>query len=395
MMYSFKHNKIPNEVNLPKNVRLVSNPNDVKTFFYLPWNIYHHNPYWAPPFWTEFNHFFYKKNPFWDHAEAVLFIVYDGDQPVGRIAAFIDHLYCEHVGKKVGFFGFFECINNYKLAKVLLQTVESWLASKGMTMMQGPINGRVDNGCGFLYEGFNISQSLLSSYSPPYYISFAEQYNMRKAKDLFSYYVDLKKPLPETLSEKAEQCLESDIHIRRFNRLRTNKELDWWIDFFLKTFSDHWGFVPVSPKEVRLRFGVKQMRWIVDPGLFFIAEQNGTPVAYLWGTPEYNQILKQMNGRLTFFGFLSFLLRKKTIDKGILHLIGISKNLRHHQVASCLNYLALIEMKKRGFKGAEVGWIDADNKIAHKTISLTGARIFKKYRVFEKEITGQNIKRGL
>ena len=74
-------------------------------------------------------------------------------------------------------------------------------------MMQGPINGRIDNGCGFLYEGFNFPPSILSIYSPKYYIKFAEKYNMKKVRDQIAYNIDLTKPLPEKLESKASRSV--------------------------------------------------------------------------------------------------------------------------------------------------------------------------------------------
>lgn len=391
--YSFQNTSNDNHFTPQDNIILVTNRKDFKTFFKIPWNIYRNNTQWAQPLWNEFNNFFQMKNPFWNHAEAALFITYKDNKPVGRIASIIDHLYCKHVGKKIGYFGFFECINDYEQAKSLLKTAENWLATKGIEEMQGPIDGRVDKGCGLLYKGFQHQQSLLSSYSPPYYVSFMENYNMKKKKDLISYSIDLTKPLPEILRKKAEKCMQSPIKIRHFNRLQSNKELDWWINLFLKTFTEHWGFVPVSAEEVKSRFGIKQMRWIVDPRLFLIAEINNEPVAYLWATPDYNQLLKKMNGNLTFLRFLTFLSKKNQINRGILHLIGIDKKIRHHHLASCLNYQVLTEMRKRGYRNAEVGWIEEDNAIAHQTISLTGAKISKKYRVFQKKL-GQTESNG-
>jgi len=101
---------------------------------------------------------------------------------VGRVAVIIDYRYCETVGEKVGFFGFFECIQDYNIFSALLDVSQRWLASKGLSVMRGPINGRVDVGCGFLYTGFDSPPSLLSSYSPPYYISFAEKFGIKRTK---------------------------------------------------------------------------------------------------------------------------------------------------------------------------------------------------------------------
>jgi ribosomal protein S18 acetylase RimI-like enzyme len=154
----------------------------------------------------------------------------------------------------------------------------------------------------------------------------------------------------------------------------------------LETFSEHWGFVPVSSEEVKTRFGVKHLRWFVDPELFLIAEWNGAPVAYLWATPEYNQVFQKMQGRLGPIELLRFLLAQRTINAGKLHFIGIKKEARHHHIGSLLNYEVLVEMKNRGYTSAEVGWFDEQNVIAHATIAITGATVYKKHRVFEKDL---------
>lgn len=367
-------------------LEIVTTEKDLHRFYNIPWSIYANDKKWIAPLWIETKEFFGLKNPFWNHADARLFILYKNKKIVGRVAAIIDHLYCKENNNKIGFFGFFECLDKFQYAEALLQSAQNWLESQGMDVMQGPIDGRIDNGCGFLYEGYNVIPSLLSSYSPAYYLSFAEKFNLTKSRDQIVYAIDLTKPFPEKLKEKANQCIESGVTIRPFNRLRTNKEMKWWIDLFLDTFKDHWGFVPVSKEEVKSRFGVKQLRWIVDPKLFLIAEINDSPIAYIWCTPDYNQIFKDMNGKLNSIQMMKFLLKRKQIKKGIMHFIGIQKDVRNKNIGCCLNYLTLVEMKKRGYTSAEVGWIDEKNNVAHQTIAITGATVYKKYRVFEKNI---------
>ena len=118
----------------------------------------------------------------------------------------------------------------------------------------------------------------------------------------------------------------------------------------------------------------------------FIAEYKGTPIAYLWSTPDYNQIFKNLNGRLGPSQLLKILLTKKRINIGKLHIIGIKKEFRNKDIGSYLNYASLVEMKRRGYIGAEVGVIDEQNAIAHSAIAKTGAKLFKKFRIFEKII---------
>ena len=130
---------------------------------------------------------------------------------------------------------------------------------------------------------------------------------------------------------------------------------------------------------------MKQLRWFVDSKLFLIAEFKGSPVAYIWSTPDYNQIFQKMNGRLGPYQLLQFLFMKNRINKGKLPLIGIKKEFRNQNIGSYLNYETLVEMKKRGYNGAEVGWIDEGNAAARTTIDITGAKLYKKFRVFDKK----------
>ena len=364
----------------------INNKHDFQLFYHVAFEVYKENRFWVAPFWSEMKGFFHKKNPFWSHAETRLFIARRNDKIIGRIAAVIDWAYCETIRETIGYFGFFECIEDFECTHALFHEVEQWLLSKQMKRMQGPIDGRIDVGCGFLLMGFDSRPSLLSTYTPKYYTTYAEELGLKKAKDLLLYTIDLTKSIPKGLEEKAQDSIASGIHVRLFNRLSTAKELRWWVNLFLETFSDHWGYVPVSPEEVKTRFGIKQLRWFVDSKLFLIAESRGVPVAYLWATPDYNQIFQKMKGKLGPVEMLRYFMSKHAISSGKLHLIGIKKEFRNHHIGSLLNYKVLVEMKNRGYTRAEVGWIDEQNAIAHTTIALTGATVFKKHRVYEKNL---------
>jgi len=367
-------------------ITVVTTHNEFKDFFKAPWIIYKDDKYWVPPFWVELRDFFKRKNLLWTHAETRLFVAYRNNCIVGRIAAFVDNKLCETAGKKFGFFGFFECIKDFDVASALLEVVEEWLISKNISLMLGPINGRIDIGCGFLYQGFNTSPCILSSYSPEYYLDFAKEFGMKKTREQLIYHIDLTKPIPKSLENIAKGCEAKGIKIRRFNRLKTGKETKWWINQFLDTFTEHWGYIPVSYDEVKKRFGVRQLRWIVEPSLFLIAEVDDRPIAFLWSTPDYNQIFKKMNGKLGVINILRFYLGKRKINYGILQIISIKKEFRNLGIGSLLNYYTILEMAKRGYTDAECSWIDEKNIASQIIIKKTGATLYKKFLVFEKII---------
>jgi ribosomal protein S18 acetylase RimI-like enzyme len=368
-------------------ISVVTNLKDFKDFFNVHWLVYKDDEHWVPPIWQEVRDFFKSKNPFWTHGKAQLFVAYKDNVPVGRIAAIIDYSFTKSVNENIGYFGFFECIKDFDIALLLYDASQEWLKSKGMSVIQGPINGRIDIGCGFLYEGFGSTPFIFSSYSPKYYIDFVEKYGMEKSRDQLVYYLDLEPAIPQYLKNASEKCEAKNIKIRGFDRLHTKKEMDWWVKLMMETFSHHWGYVNVSEEEVRTRFGVKQARWIVDSGLFLVAENaDGKPIAFKWSTPDYNQALKKLNGNLGFLGILKFFWYKRKINKGRFNFVGIEKEYRGQSIGSCMNYYTMLEMKKRGYPGAECGWIDEKNIASQRTIEKTGAKPYKKYRVHKKTI---------
>jgi predicted GNAT family acetyltransferase len=367
-------------------ISVVTNMKQFKDFFKVSWIVYKDDDAWVPPLWVEYKEFFRLKNPFWNHAETCLFVAYKKTEPVGRIGGFIDEKYIESTGKKIGFFGFFECIKDEKMSFNLLEAARKWLISKDIDIMMGPFNGRVDVGCGILYKGFDSDPYIYGTYSPKYYINLLENYKMKKCKDLVSYYLDINQPVPDSIKKSTERCLANGFKIRRFNRLRANNEKKWWIKLIMDIFSHHWGYVNVSEEEVRNRFGIKELRWIVDTGLFLVVTKDKEPVAFKWSLPDYNQVFKGLNGRIGLIGGLKFLINKNKINRGKFNFVGVKKEYRGQGIASLMNYYVISEMKKRGYKTAEIGWIDEDNINERKATEKIGAKLYKIYRVYDKKI---------
>jgi hypothetical protein len=358
-----------------------------KEFYKFPFKLYSKKENWVAPFWDEIRDFFKTDQLFWSHAQCQLFIAYRNNEIVGRIAVTIDHSLSGKEKTTIGFFGFFESINDYTVAKGLLDTAQNWLKQQGMKQMQGPVNGRVDVGSGFVIKGYKTLPYLLGHYSKPYYVDFMEQYTLKKDRDLVSYHIDLTKDIPDTVQQAARRCEEKGISIRRFKRFHYTSEMKWWISMLMEEFADHWGYTSSSEQEVKERFGIKQLRFIVDTRLFLIAEQNGQPIGFRWSLPDYNQLFKDMNGTLGFLGMIKVLLtRRKKISRGRFIIMGIQKKYRGMGIGTMMNYHTLIEMKKRGYKSAEYGWIDEKNIASCKAGEKIGGELYKIYRIYKMDL---------
>src|SRR5215207_1666774 len=91
----------------------VATKQDREAFLRLPWRLYKDDPAWIPNLlMLQRETFDRKKNPFFDHGDAQLFLARRDGVPVGRITAQINYAHNERHHESTGFFGFFESEDN-------------------------------------------------------------------------------------------------------------------------------------------------------------------------------------------------------------------------------------------------------------------------------------------
>ncbi len=173
---------------------------DWMDFLKLPFRIYKGNPYWVPPLLSEVKETLDKeKNPFWKHARKEIFLARRDGETVGRIVAIVDENHIKFHKEKTGFFGFFECINDFEVAKSLWDSAKRWLRINNMTLMRGPVNPSTNDECAFLLEGFDKPPTVMMPYTQPYYLELAERYGFKKAKDLYALIKKVEDGIPERI----------------------------------------------------------------------------------------------------------------------------------------------------------------------------------------------------
>src|SRR3954464_12118197 len=154
-------------------------------FIRLPWSIYRNSPQWVPPLVFERKQFLSrKKNPFFEHGDAELFIAWRGRKPVGRISAQVDRDFNEHQGHDWGLFGFFECEDDHEAARGLIGAAEAWLRERDRSKFVGPFDFTMNDEAGVLIDGFERKPMIKQPWQHPYYQDLLEAQGMTKAGDL-------------------------------------------------------------------------------------------------------------------------------------------------------------------------------------------------------------------
>lgn len=365
----------------------VENASLLNAFIDLPWQIYQDAPNWVPPLKKELRKLLTpNKHPFWEFSERILLLARRGSEPVGRLAGIIDCNYNRYHHAHTGIWGFFECRNDRDAAQALFSEVESWLASKGMNRVVGPFNPSTNYEVGMLIQGFEHKATFMMPYNPPYYPWLLESRGYRKEKDLLSFVVGKDWQLTEWIQKLADRLKRSgNFTVRPADKSRFTEELLLIKEVYEDCWSDNWGFVPMTDGEFE-EMG-RNLRLILDYDLVFIIEYKGRPVGIAVIVPDINPLLQRFNGKFGLLGVAKYLMYKKEVEglRGLL--FGVRKEYRKLGVPFlALEYLYHALKERPHYRYLELGWNLEDNEEINELEHECGARLFKKYRVFGKNL---------
>lgn len=354
-------------------------------FIKLPFFLYKDNPYWVPPLISERKDLLSEKNPFFEHAEAKLFLAIREGNPVGRIAAIIDRNYIDFHKEKIGFFGFFEAIKDYEVAERLYSQVRDWLKERGMESMLGPMNPSTNDECGFLLEGFDSSPMIMMPYTYKYYLDYAERFGLKKARDLFAYYRYTKDPPPEKLFRILEKMKKNKrVTVRPVNLKNLKEDAPLIKIIYNATLIHNLGFVPFTDKEFDLM--VKRLKPLAIADFVPLVFVDGKIAGLGLGIPDYNQVLKRLNGKFGFIEILKFLWYSRKIKEVRLMVLGVKPEYRRTGINALLYWEIFKAAEKRGYRGGELSWASEDNYLINRAIERWGGELYKKYRLYQTKI---------
>ncbi len=368
------------------NIKVVESKKDLKKFLKFPWKVYRDNSYWVPPLMKEIKNLVDpEKHPFWRHAKRELFLAERNGEVVGRIAAIVDQNHNNFHQEKTGFFGFFECIEDYSVAEALLNTAKRWCQMEKMDIFRGPVNPSMNEECAFLLEGFDKSPTIMMSYTQPYYLEFMERYGFRKAKDLYALLKKIEDGIPKRIEKVVERIKKKTrVKVRSFDMKNYKRDIQFIKDIYNSAWEKNWGFVPMTDDEMDLT--AENIKQIAIPELVLFAEIKGKPVGVSVTVPDFNQVLKKLNGKLGLIGILKFLYYKRKIDGVRSILGGVKKEYRNSGIIAVLSYETEKNIIKLGYKWCELGWNLEDNDLINQFDMAIGGKICKKYRIYEMEI---------
>jgi len=355
-------------------------------FIKMQWSLYTDYPNWVPPLLLDRRMILdTKKNPFYQHARIQLFLAYKNNEIVGRIAALVNDNHNSFHNENIGFFGFFESINDQKVATALIEKAKEWLSEQGVNAIRGPMNPSTNDDIGILVEGFDKPPAIMMPYNPEYYDELIRGTGLEKVKDIYSYYVHRDQVFSGKLPRVMEKLKQREtFKIRQLNMKDLKGELKKVKEVYHNAWSKNWGFVPMT--EAEFDHLAETFKQIVDPRVVLFAEKDEKTIGFGLSIPDINQILiHNKKGRL-IPGVIRLLLNKKKINFIRIILLGVIHEYQRGSAGAILFYETAVRGVENGYFHGEAGWVLDNNVMMNRAADFLNAKRYKTYRIYESSL---------
>lgn len=335
--------------------------------------------------------FLSHKNAFFDHSKATCFLAISNNKIVGRIASINNTIHNKIYDEKTGFFGFFETIENYEVAKLLLDKVVETNQANGFQKIIGPTNLTTNDSCGLLISGFNTPPVVMMPYNKDYYNDFMTKYGFIKEMDLASYFIGdqiLTSPAFGVLLKRiSDKLIASDIKIRAINYKILAQEIIPLREVYNYSNKNNWGFIPLTENEFRKT--AHQFSQFVPEKLILLVEKGKQLIGFVVALPDLNQVFSHIkSGKLFPFGFLKFLWYKRKINNSRILILGVIDEYRNQGIDIILYKKIQENLATMGIYHGEACYVLENNLKMNSIMKKIGGISVKKYRIYKFE-TGE------
>ncbi len=325
------------------------------------------------------------KNPAFESLEVQPFIAVKNGKIVGRITAHYDRAYAKYHEVETGFYGFFESINDKKVAHALFTAAAEWCKAKNCVEMFGPMNFTMSHQVGLLVDNFSRPPFIEETYNPQYYIELHTTFGWGKAKDWLAWWIDIENGMESESRKRIMRIVDrvrkrEGLTVREIDLSKPEEEIKKLYALYMACWQKNWSFVPVSEKE--FTWLAQDLQKIAVKEMIIFTEVEGKTVGFCATLPNVNERLPK-NGRLFPFGWTKLLFGgiKKT-KHARLYTLGILPEYRKRGLEALMFSETLIRGQKVGYAGGEIGMTLEDNTLINRAIESMDGRLDRTYRIY-------------
>ena len=301
----------------------VRNRRMLKEFIRFPLNLYKDCDKWVPAFESDEFNALGPDNPALSFCERELYLARREGKTVGRIAAILNRKANEKWKEETVRFGWIDFIEDFQVAKALVDAVIAWGRQRGARKVKGPLGFTDMDREGLLVEGFENESPFTVIYNYPYYGEYLERLGFSKDVDWTQRYIDLPDHLPPMLQYASLVEERYGVHILTFKGKREMAARGREMFHVLNdAFAPRYEYARLSEEQIDSY--VKQYVPVMDPDLVALAvNQDDKLVGFTVTMPHISAAVRKAKGRLFPFGFIPILRSLHRNDTVEALLIGV------------------------------------------------------------------------
>ena len=310
-------------------------------------------------------------------------LCYRDEKVVGRVLYTTDH--SKKKGKTIGYFSYFDALDDTAIAEELLAHMERDLKQRGIDYVEGTFAPYdPDNRRGILVKGFDSDPVIFTSYNFPYYGNLLEKFGYQKAIDTVLLDTKVDNHSLKRLNTVSRYFTRShDVRVDAVDFKQFDRDLKDVHQVLLEATNEI--IYQDAPSIDLIASAAKQMRFFLDSGLIRIARENNTnrPVGFCFVLPDFNQVIKRTNGAIRPLRML-YLKRKITKARGMMQYV-----VPDYQNTGLIGHMFKViydEFQKRGITDFEAGTMMENNPKPINAFKKFGGEIKKIYRIYGKDI---------
>ena len=370
-------------------IRNVTNNSELKEFLKFQYTLYKDNPYFVPPIFRDEFETFSKKNPAIELCDTQLMLAYRDGKIAGRIAAIINKPANNKNNTKNLRFNWIEFVDDFEVAKALLDAAVQWGVEKGMTTVTGP-HGFCDlDPQGMLVEGFDQLATIAGFYHHPYYHKHLERYGMEKEIDYVEFLSTppYEEGIPEKMTNSAEWIRKRyDFRILDYKTSKEYKKRGREIFALLEeSFEEIYGSVPLTEKQVD--YYIDKYISFIHPELVKICvNSKDEMIGFMITMPSLSKAYQKANSHMFPFGVFHILKALKTYDTIDFYLAGVKKEYRGKGVDLLMVVEIVKSAMKLGFRRAESNQELENNSKVQAEWKFFKPVLHKRRRIYKKTL---------
>jgi GNAT superfamily N-acetyltransferase len=378
-------------------IRPVRTRRERRRFLTFPWRIYRDDPLWVPPLLPDrTKRIDPRSGPIYARGELALYMAWQSGEPVGTISVANDVELNELLGMHEATFGFFECVQDEAVAEALLGRAAAWAQQRGLSPLVGPFHLDREDSYGVLVDGRDRPPAMLCGHTPPYYQDYLKHFGFVPARaDNLAYAIDLEEtPALRRLSRLADRLrARGRITIREPDLAHWEDEVDrvhHLLDRALAHLPD-----AVTWRRSEVCDLLAPFVRIADPELILFAEVDGETVGFFPGIANLNEALQHANGLRYPWDYvrLWWHMRRQPASLAIKSVLVLPEYWDTGVAVLLFDEMAR-RARAKGYQWVDLSLTSDDNPYTPTLAARLGAVLYKRYRVYQLDLGGDEPPRG-